>query len=657
MSLQAVDFRPDINGLRAIAVIAVMLFHFGIAGFSGGFVGVDVFFVISGYLMTRIILDPLAEERFSLLRFYLARARRIFPALTVLGVLLLLYGWFNLSPIDFKQLAKHAGASLLFLSNQVFWKESGYFDADAHEKWLLHTWSLSVEWQFYLLYPLLVVAVHRLFRRPGGVAGALWAVFLASLAWSAWLAFANPSKAFFLLPTRAWEMLAGGLIFVHQDACNRLARGRRWLEPAGLAAIVAAAMLFSPDTSWPGLAALLPVAGAMLVILNSTGKTALLGSAPLQGIGCWSYSIYLWHWPIIVWLHQSQLPRHGAWVAVGMVASVLCGWLSFRLVENPARRFINRFRLAPALVVSATMVLAPFAAAAALYYQSERLTALRFKDHPLLPTIQSIEAQRVAYWNGGYQSLYREEKCLLTLSQGPAAFAAECSGEEARIVLWGDSHAAHLWPGLKAITKPGSVAQWTASGCPPLLGVDFPKSTHCRAINQAVLARLKSSRPPIVILAGSWVMHDEAVIRRGLSETLARLGDDHSWKPTVVVVGSVPTWRNTLPSHLASDFLAGDESIRSSKGLDASSFRQDALVRLIVGTQAFFFSPISTACNQDGCIRFFVKGNARIPFSLDYGHLLEESSRFIASRLLEHAGLASITPNDNLALRNGSRAE
>jgi peptidoglycan/LPS O-acetylase OafA/YrhL len=140
-------FRADINGLRAVAVLAVVLFHFRVAGFGGGFVGVDVFFVISGYLMTRIILGPLAEERFSVWRFYLARARRIFPALAVLGALMLAYGWFKLSPMDFKLLAKHVGVSLLFFSNQVYWKESGYFDADAHEKWLLHTWSLSVEWQ------------------------------------------------------------------------------------------------------------------------------------------------------------------------------------------------------------------------------------------------------------------------------------------------------------------------------------------------------------------------------------------------------------------------------------------------------------------------------------------------------------------------------
>jgi peptidoglycan/LPS O-acetylase OafA/YrhL len=638
MRPDAADFRGDINGLRAVAVIAVVLFHFGVAGFSGGFVGVDVFFVISGYLMTRIILGPLAEARFSVLRFYLARARRIFPALAALCALLLLYGWFSLSPMDYKLLAKHAGASLLFLSNQVYWKESGYFDADAHEKWLLHTWSLSVEWQFYLLYPLLIVAAHRLFRRPAGVAGALWAVFLASLAWSAWLAFANPSKAFFLLPTRAWEMLAGGLIFMHQDTCNRLAQGRRWLEPAGLAAILAASLLLTPDTPWPGLAALLPVAGAALVILDSGGRTMLLGGAALQGIGRWSYSIYLWHWPIVVWLHQSQSRQDGAWIAAGMAASIMIGWLSFRLVENPARRFINRFRLAPALAASAAMVLLPFAVAAVFHYQSERLTTLRFKDHPRLADVRALEVFQARYFNELYKPLYREGSCFMTPEKSHDGFAPECAGARTRIVLWGDSHAAHLWPGLKAAAEPGTAAQWTASGCPPFLNEEFAKRPHCRAINDWVLRKVLEMRPQVLILAGAWVKHDEATIRRGLAETLSRLHADPAWHPRIVLVGSVPAWRKPLPRLLASDFLSGDERMRSPNDLDRDMSRRDALVRQLAGTRAEFFSPIFVACNDEGCLRYIEKDGARLPFAFDYGHLIEESSILVMKALFRQLG-------------------
>jgi peptidoglycan/LPS O-acetylase OafA/YrhL len=633
MRPDATDFRADINGLRAVAVLAVVLYHFGVAGFSGGFVGVDVFFVISGYLMTRIILAPLAEQRFSVLRFYLARARRIFPALAVLGALLLAYGWFALSPMDYKLLAKHAGASLLFFSNQVYWKESGYFDADAHEKWLLHTWSLSVEWQFYLLYPLLIVAVHRLFRRPGGVAGALWAVFLASLAWSAWLAFANPSKAFFLLPTRAWEMLAGGLIYVHQDACNRLARARGWLEPAGLAAILAASLLLTADTPWPGLAALLPVGGAMLVILDSGGRTRLLGGGAIQGIGRWSYSIYLWHWPVVVWLYQSQSGQDGVWIAAGMAASILLGWLSFRLVEIPARGFVSRFRLAPALAACAAMVLAPFAVAAAFHYQSERVTALRFKDHPRLAEVRELEALQARYFGELYKPLYREGSCFLVPERSHDSFAPECAGERTRIVLWGDSHAAHLWPGLKAAAEPGTAAQWTASGCPPFLNEAFAKRPHCRDINDWVLRKVLETRPQVLILAGAWVKHDEATIRRGLAETLARLQADPSWRPRIVLVGSVPAWRKPLPRLLASDFLSGDERQRSPNALDRDMSRRDTLIRELAGNRAEFFSPIAVACNDEGCLRYLEKDGARLPFAFDYGHMIEESSVMVVAAL------------------------
>ncbi len=633
MRPDAADFRADINGLRAVAVLAVVLYHFGVAGFSGGFVGVDAFFVISGYLMTRIILAPLAEQRFSVLRFYLARARRIFPALAALSALLLLYGWFALSPMDYKLLAKHAGASLLFFSNQVYWKESGYFDADAHEKWLLHTWSLSVEWQFYLLYPLLIVAVHRLFRRPGGVAGALWAVFLASLAWSAWLAFANPSKAFFLLPTRAWEMLAGGLIYVHQDACNRLARARGWLEPAGLAAILAASLLLTADTPWPGLAALLPVGGAMLVILDSGGRTRLLGGGAIQGIGRWSYSIYLWHWPVVVWLYQSQSGQDGVWIAAGMAASILLGWLSFRLVEIPARGFVSRFRLAPALAACAAMVLAPFAVAAAFHYQSERVTALRFKDHPRLAEVRELEALQARYFGELYKPLYREGSCFLVPERSHDSFAPECAGERTRIVLWGDSHAAHLWPGLKAAAEPGTAAQWTASGCPPFLNEAFAKRPHCRDINDWVLRKVLETRPQVLILAGAWVKHDEATIRRGLAETLSRLGADPSWRPRIVLVGSVPAWRKPLPKLLASDFLGGDERARSRNDLDPDMARRDALIRELAGGRAEFFSPIAVACNDEGCLRYLEKDGARLPFAFDYGHMIEESSVMVVAAL------------------------
>ncbi|MCP1106398.1 acyltransferase [Serratia nevei] len=209
MTSTARVFRHDINGLRAWAVIAVVLFHFGIPGFAGGFVGVDVFFVISGFLMTQIIVSGLETGKFSIWHFYLARARRIIPALMALCITLLVLGWFFLVSTDYTTLDKHVLTAILFISNVKFWREAGYFDADSHEKWLLHTWSLSVEWQFYIILPIALVFMARLWRTRG-IQLTIFVGLILSFALSCYLAIKSPSSAFYLLPTRAWEMLAGG---------------------------------------------------------------------------------------------------------------------------------------------------------------------------------------------------------------------------------------------------------------------------------------------------------------------------------------------------------------------------------------------------------------------------------------------------------------
>ena len=208
-SNQTKGFREDINGLRALAVVVVVLYHFGIPGFTGGFIGVDVFFVISGFLMTRIIITSMEKGNFSILSFYIARAKRILPALLFLCFILMILGWFFLPSIEYDNLAIHVISAIYFLSNIKFWREAGYFDVSSHEKWLLHTWSLSVEWQFYLLLPLFIVLFWRYFGAKG-VAISLLVAGVCSLLLSSLLVNFSSSAAFYLLPTRGWEMLAGG---------------------------------------------------------------------------------------------------------------------------------------------------------------------------------------------------------------------------------------------------------------------------------------------------------------------------------------------------------------------------------------------------------------------------------------------------------------
>lgn len=256
-------FRKDINGLRAIAVLAVVLFHFNENWMPGGFAGVDVFFVISGFLMTGIIFRGIDKKRFSIINFYIDRANRIIPALALVCFVLLCFGWFYLTPLDYKALGKHALGSIGFISNIIYLKESGYFDAASHEKWLLHTWSLSVEWQFYIIYPLALVILRKLISEKttktvlllGTILGFIFCVF-STYKW--------PDAAYYLLPTRAWEMMMGGIAYLYPFTLNE--KKKKVIEWSGLALIASSYAFIDKENSWPGYLALLPVLGSFLKI-------------------------------------------------------------------------------------------------------------------------------------------------------------------------------------------------------------------------------------------------------------------------------------------------------------------------------------------------------------------------------------------------------
>lgn len=362
------SFRPDINGLRAWAVAAVVLYHFGVPGFTGGFVGVDVFFVISGFLMTGLVVKGLERGTFSVIGFYMARGRRIVPALVVVCVVLLALGWFVLLPPDYKMLSTHSVYALSFLSNVEFWLEAGYFDVASHEKWLLHTWSLSVEWQFYLILPLVLWVVWRV--KPGRAAQT-WVIGLglaASLAASVWVTSSNASAAFYLLHTRAWEMLGGGLVFLLAGKLTLSAAQRRIVEAAGLLLIVLAVVIFDKGTVWPGWRAMLPVMAAMLVLVASRTSVWTASALP-QWLGDRSYSLYLWHWSVVVALVYVDLRDNPLAMAAGIVLTVVLGHLSYVWVENTSRKFLEQRRLPLAAGVLATVAVVVVVPAVAIWKQ------------------------------------------------------------------------------------------------------------------------------------------------------------------------------------------------------------------------------------------------------------------------------------------------
>ncbi|WP_151965893.1 acyltransferase family protein, partial [Acinetobacter soli] len=253
----------DINGLRAYAVVLVVLFHFGILGFSAGFIGVDIFFVISGYLMTGIVIKSLDKGNFSIINFYLSRGIRIVPALFVVCVLLLILGWFFLLPQDYKSLGLHSLSSINFFSNIVYWRESGYFDTSSHNKALLHTWSLSLEWQFYLVFPIIVALLYKIKNSHKFIALCFLAGIIFSLILAILIPFKNAIPGFFLLPFRAWELLLGGMIFFIP---KEKVPFPKFTEIAGFSLIVISCFLFTEQTTWPSYNALVPVLGAFFIL-------------------------------------------------------------------------------------------------------------------------------------------------------------------------------------------------------------------------------------------------------------------------------------------------------------------------------------------------------------------------------------------------------
>lgn len=336
------EYRREIDGLRALAVLPVILFHAGFDTFSGGFVGVDIFFVISGYLITTIILTELEQGKFSIVNFYERRARRILPALFLVMLVCIPFAWLWLLPSDMKDFSQSLVAVSIFLSNVLFWDQSGYFDTAAELKPLLHTWSLAVEEQYYVLFPLLLIWCWKLGKRR--ILILLVLVFIISLIIAQWAAYVKPTTAFYLLPTRCWELLIGGFAAFYLSKVNHKNFDKSFCEVGGsigVALIIYAVFFYSKTTPFPGFYALVPTLGTVLVILcanqqNIIGK--FLGNKVFVGIGLISYSAYLWHQPLFSFARHKNLsePNHIVFIWLSLITLMLA-YFSWRFVEAPFR--------------------------------------------------------------------------------------------------------------------------------------------------------------------------------------------------------------------------------------------------------------------------------------------------------------------------------
>lgn len=333
-------YRSEIDGLRALAVIPVILFHAGFESFKGGFVGVDIFFVISGYLITTIIISELSLNKFSIINFYERRARRILPALFFVVLACLPFSWFLLPPVDLKDFGQSLIAVSTFLSNFLFWMESGYFDTAAELKPLLHTWSLAVEEQYYIVFPVFLILVWRLGSQ--WILFILMLIFVISLGLAQWSSTNYPSAAFYLIHTRAWELLIGvftAFYLTYYKIINSFFINQL-LSIAGLGMIVYSIIVFDKDTPFPSFYTLVPTIGTALLILTAIPQTTankVLSFKPIVGLGLISYSAYLWHQPLLAFIRHSEINDNPIIILFTCFIAIFFAWLSWRFIEKPFR--------------------------------------------------------------------------------------------------------------------------------------------------------------------------------------------------------------------------------------------------------------------------------------------------------------------------------
>jgi peptidoglycan/LPS O-acetylase OafA/YrhL len=614
LSLPSDRYRPDIDGLRAVAVMLVVLYHAFPEAMRGGFVGVDIFFVISGFLITGIIARELDQQRFSLLGFYNRRIRRIFPALIVVLSAVLVLGWLWMLPAAYARLSSDVFASAAFVANFALLLQSGYFDVEAAKKPLLHLWSLGIEEQFYLFWPLILMLAARLRQNLLGVA---CAIGLASFALNVALIGVSPVATFYLPVTRAWELLAGAALACGWSRISQAEIASNLRAGIGIALIAVAAAILDTNRAFPGWWAVLPVLGGALLLSApyAWGCRHVLASPGMVWIGLISYPLYLWHWPLLVFfalIKFAPLTLLERALIVGL--SFALAWATYRFVEIPFR--FRRPSVGRLLGLGGGMAL--IAAAGLVVVENGGF------DFRLPGEIRGMTevATQSAKW--------RVHECLIDLSH-EMSFADSCvdRGRRPLILVWGDSTAGALMPGLrKAQESRGfGIAQFTSSSCIPALNTDVAGTPNCRAINDKVLSLARELKPDIVLLHSTWDRYLD-----GVALTVAALKRETNAR--VVVLGSVPWWKRGLPNEVLRHFMLHHQLIPQRSARAQADGSGATLRDKVVPSGAEFISVWDVMCNAEGCLTR-VGDKASDISATDQVHLTEKGSIFLIQSIID----------------------
>jgi len=654
-------YRRDIDGLRTLAVIPVVLFHLDVGSFSGGYMGVDIFFVISGYLITSIIAKDANEGRFDLQNFYERRIRRIFPAISVVTLASSIVAYKMLLPTELRDFGQSVVASTLFSSNVLFWLESGYFSGAAEGKPLLHTWSLAVEEQFYLVFPLLLVALIKVL--PNTFRIILGVILLLSFSINLYLTKYYPDAAFYLIVGRFWELLLGSLLALG-CAIDLSQRGlREQASCLGLALILAGVFLLDRATPFPGIAALLPCIGTVLIInagiFGETVVSRLLSMRVMTWVGMLSYSLYLWHWPLIVYTKQYLArPLSSYESLILFVTMIIISFLSWKYIEAPFRdkSIFSKRRQIFVGAASVIFISVSFGIAANITHgfpgrvpEKASLISNAIDDYieflPFSCFLSSIES-----FNG--------KLCVI----------GQDKVEKMEFILWGDSHARSLIPGIAGAAEENGFSGFFAGheGCPPLL--DVIKSTarkrvdsnSCSVFNDNVIDIIRSKdEVKNVILFARWVIGVEGVrlataphhtpyvflyddqtdliaeknnllaFKRGIARTIEALINAGK---TVTIVGPLPEIpANTSPAIALSAMLGIERDFRPREDLVLARISQtlSVLEEMRVRYGVNILLPHQVLCKEAVCQ---VEAND-IPLFHDDDHLSIHGAIYVSKQL------------------------
>lgn len=636
-------YRPHIDGLRAISVLGVVFFHFHSNLVPGGFVGVDVFFVISGYLISLNIFKDLSLGQFSFLDFYFRRIRRIFPALILVLVSCLAFGWFFLLGKTFALVGQHAGFGSLFASNYLLLTENGYFTPSAELKPFLHLWSLSIEEQFYVFWPLLLFIFWR-FRL--NTLSCLLFCIVASFLFNVGSIERSPDAAFYLLHNRVWELMSGALLAYFQtfkehelsiffqrlffrspekeaNIFPKVANLQSWL---GLGLIFLSFVIIDKERAFPGWWALLPVIGTCFALSadsNSFANNYLLSLKPFVWIGLISYPLYLWHWPLLTFTKILEIDPTYKEKIEALVLSFALAILTYALVERPIRK--SRFSRAY-VSLFLTSTLATTGILGFLVYSNDG-----YKQR-LPELLQRIDDPQQG-WRAG--------TCFLELFQNEKAFNSNDCVEKntpldrssKKIALWGDSHAAHFFPAIDKLRKQYNfrLAQFTAAACPPLVGLDFPERPVCKSINSYFFRELRKFSPDIVwISSGALLDYDLDELDLTISE-LRKFGVQK-----IVFFGPTPVWKKPLARLMFKKYLS-NKNHEMPEFLSTGLSENSAPMDLIFQDKAkklglIYISPFQILCPKEGCLTNVGKKAGDL-VQIDNAHLTYKGSEYLFSQI------------------------